>query len=95
VLPLNFVCLTGRFSLCASHSKTSVKLGEPWTIEENRISKETGVDETQLCIIMEDNTYTVETADIFLKYFGLTITKKNKKKGKEYYVESPQPLSML
>jgi len=43
-----------------------------------RISKDTGVDEAQLCRIMQGKTCTVETADILLKYFGLTITKKGK-----------------
>jgi plasmid maintenance system antidote protein VapI len=40
-----------------------------------RISKETGVAEAQLCRIMQGKTCTVETADILLKYFGLTIAK--------------------
>ena len=44
-----------------------------------RISKETGIDEAQLCRIMQGKTCTVETADILLKYFGLTITKKKKR----------------
>ncbi len=44
-----------------------------------RISKETGVGEDQLCRIMQGRTCTVETADILLKYFGLTITKDKKK----------------
>lgn len=43
-----------------------------------RIAKETGVSEEQLCRIMQGRTCTVETADILLKYFGLTITKKKK-----------------
>jgi plasmid maintenance system antidote protein VapI len=41
-----------------------------------RIAKETGVGEDQLCRIMQGRTCTVETADILLKYFGLTIAKK-------------------
>lgn len=41
-----------------------------------RISKETGVGEDQLCRIMQGRTCTVETADLLLKYFGLTIAKK-------------------
>lgn len=45
-----------------------------------RISKETGVGEDQLCRIMQGKTCTVETADILLKYFGLTIAKKDKRK---------------
>ncbi len=44
-----------------------------------RIAKETGVREEQLCRIMQGRTCTVETADILLKYFGLTIAKKGKK----------------
>jgi plasmid maintenance system antidote protein VapI len=44
-----------------------------------RIAKETGVREEQLCRIMQGRTCTVETADILLKYFGLTITKDKKK----------------
>jgi len=47
-----------------------------------RISKETGVAEAQLCRIMQGKTCTVETADILLKHFGLTIIKKNKKRGR-------------
>ena len=46
-----------------------------------RIAQETGVGEDQLCRIMQGRTCTVETADILLKYFGLTIT-KNKKKAR-------------
>ncbi len=45
-----------------------------------RIAKETGVREEQLCRIMQGRTCTVETADILLKYFGLTISKKQKRK---------------
>ena len=41
-----------------------------------RIAKETGVGEDQLCRIMQGRTCTVETADILLKYFGLTVAKK-------------------
>lgn len=47
-----------------------------------RISKETGVGEDQLCRIMQGKTCTVETADILLKYFGLTIAKKDKRKDR-------------
>lgn len=47
-----------------------------------RIAKETGVGEDQLCRIVQGRTCTVETADILLKYFGLTISKKAKKRGK-------------
>lgn len=45
-----------------------------------RISKDTGVDEAQLCRIMQGKTCTVETADILLKYFGLELVSKKKKK---------------
>lgn len=47
-----------------------------------RIAQETGVGEDQLCRIMQGRTCTVETADILLKYFGLTIAKKSKKKAR-------------
>ena len=47
-----------------------------------RISKETFVAEAQLCRIMQGKTCTVETADVLLKYFGLTIANKSKGKGK-------------
>jgi len=46
-----------------------------------RISKETGIDKAALCRIMQGGSCKVETADILLKYFGLTIT-KDKKRGK-------------
>ena len=45
-----------------------------------RISQDTGVSEAQLCRIMQGKTCTVETADILLRYFGLTITGKRRKK---------------
>jgi len=48
-----------------------------------RIAQETGVGEDQLCRIMQGRTCTVETADILLKYFGLTIAKgKQREKSK-------------
>jgi hypothetical protein len=48
-----------------------------------RIAKETGVGEDQLCRIMQGRTCTVETADILLKYFGLELVrKKRKRKGR-------------
>lgn len=47
-----------------------------------RIAKETGVGEDQLCRIMQGKTCTVETADILLKYFGLTIARKEKRKAR-------------
>jgi len=47
-----------------------------------RIAQETGVAEAQLCRIMQGKTCTVETADVLLKYFGLAISKKSKKRGR-------------
>ena len=44
-----------------------------------RISQDTGVDEATLCRIAAGRTCSTETADILLKYFGLTITKDKKK----------------
>ena len=44
-----------------------------------RISEETGIDKAALCRIMQGGSCKAETADILLKYFGLTITKKAKK----------------
>lgn len=41
-----------------------------------RISKNTGVDDAQLCRILQGKTITLETADILLKYFGYQLTKK-------------------
>jgi len=46
-----------------------------------RISRDTGVDQATLSRLMQGKTITVETADILLKYFGLTIA-KDKEKGK-------------
>jgi hypothetical protein len=47
-----------------------------------RISQETGIDEAALCRIMQGGSCKVETADKLLKYFGLTIASKGKKRGK-------------
>ena len=47
-----------------------------------RISQDTGVDEATLCRIVAGKACSTETADILLKYFGLTISKKGKKRGK-------------
>ena len=44
-----------------------------------RIAQETGVGEDQLCRIMQGRTCTLKTADILLKYFGLTIAKTKRK----------------
>ncbi len=41
-----------------------------------RISQDTGVDEATLCRIVAGKACSTETADILLKYFGLTIVKK-------------------
>ena len=45
-----------------------------------RIAKDTGVGEDQLCRIIQGKTCTVETADILLKYFGIELTAKNRKR---------------
>ena len=47
-----------------------------------RIAKDTGVGQDQLCRIVQGKTCAVETADILLKYFGLTIVKRSKKKAR-------------
>jgi plasmid maintenance system antidote protein VapI len=47
-----------------------------------RISQDTGVDEATLCRIVAGKTCSIETADILLKYFGLTIAKKAKRKAR-------------
>ncbi len=44
-----------------------------------QISAETGIDNAALCRIMQGGSCKAETADILLKYFGLTIVKKTKK----------------
>lgn len=46
------------------------------------IAQDTGVDEATLCRIVAGKACSTETADILLKYFGLTIAKKNKGKAK-------------
>lgn len=46
-----------------------------------RISVDTGVDEATLCRIVAGKACSTETADILLKYFGLTIAKA--KRGKK------------
>ena len=45
-----------------------------------RISQDTGVSEAQLCRIMQGKTCTVETADTLLRYFGLELKPKGKKR---------------
>ena len=47
-----------------------------------QISQDTGVDEATLCRIAAGKACSTETADILLKYFGLRITKKSKKKAR-------------
>jgi len=47
-----------------------------------RIAQDTGVDEATLCRIAAGKACSTETADKLLKYFGLTIAKKGKKKGR-------------
>jgi len=47
-----------------------------------QISQDTGVDEATLCRIVAGKACSTETADILLKYFGLTIAKKGKKKAR-------------
>jgi len=46
-----------------------------------QISKETGIEQAVLCRIMQGASCKVETADILLDYFGLTIAEK--KTGKK------------
>ena len=43
-----------------------------------QISKDTGIDKAALCRIMQGGSCKAETADILLKYFGLTIAKKKR-----------------
>jgi hypothetical protein len=38
-----------------------------------QISKDTGIDQAQLCRIMQGSGCIVETADILCKYFGLEL----------------------
>jgi hypothetical protein len=45
-----------------------------------QISKDTGIDKAALCRIMQGGSCKAETVDILLEYFGLTITKKIKRK---------------
>ena len=45
-----------------------------------RIAQESGVGEDQLCRMMQGRTCTVETADILLKYFGIELVKKKRKR---------------
>ena len=47
-----------------------------------RISKDTGIDKAALCRIMQGGSCKAETADILLKYFGIELVAKKKKKRK-------------
>ena len=47
-----------------------------------QISEKTGVDKAALCRIKNGGSCKVETAEILLKYFGFTITKKPKRKAR-------------
>lgn len=48
----------------------------------NQIGRDTGIDKAALSRIMQGGSCKVETADILFKYFGLTVTKKSKKKAR-------------
>ena len=48
----------------------------------SQIAEKTGVDRAVLSRIVNDGSCNIETADILLKYFGLTVTKKTKKKAR-------------
>ena len=48
-----------------------------------QISKETGIDEAALCRIMKGGSCKAETADILLKYFGIELVPKKRKKVKK------------
>jgi len=45
-----------------------------------RVAQDTGVDEATLCRIAAGKACSTETADVLLKYFGLTFAKKGKTK---------------
>jgi tartrate dehydratase alpha subunit/fumarate hydratase class I-like protein len=47
-----------------------------------QICNDTGIDKAAMSRIMSGGGCNVETADILLKYFGLTIAKKGKKKAR-------------
>ena len=48
-----------------------------------QISKDTGIDQAALCRIMQGGSCKVKTVDILLKYFGLEIKPKKKRKKKK------------
>ena len=48
-----------------------------------RICQDTGLEQAALCRIMQGKTCTVETADILLKYFGLELVSKKRKRGEK------------
>jgi len=43
-----------------------------------KIAQETGVDNAQLCRILQGKTITLETAEILLSHFGYSITKRKR-----------------
>lgn len=49
-------------------------------METNQIGRDTGIDKTSLCRIMQRGSCKVETADKLFEYLGLIIRKE--KKGK-------------
>lgn len=48
-----------------------------------QISMDTGIDQSQLCRIMQGGSCKVETADILFKYFGLEIKPVKKRQVKK------------
>jgi transcriptional regulator with XRE-family HTH domain len=52
-------------------------------ISRYKISQDTGVDQAQLCRVMQGKTITAETADVLLKYFGFELIRKARKTRKE------------
>jgi uncharacterized protein YerC len=46
----------------------------------NQIGRDTGIDKAALSRVMRGRDCTTQTADLLLKYFGLTIAKKGRKK---------------
>ena len=69
-------------SMIIEKIRQQIESGAARGVTRYRIAKETGVGEDQLCRIMQGKTCTLETAEKLLKYFGLTITKKGKRKAK-------------
>lgn len=48
-----------------------------------RISVDTGVDEATLCRIVAGKACSTETADVLLKYFGLTIAEAKQREKRK------------